>query len=75
VPHFANFIAAIRGEATLNAPIAEGVKSVHLCHLGNIAWRSGGAVAVDPAKGRLKGADRSTRAMWGREYRRGWEIG
>lgn len=74
VPHFANFVGAIRGDARLNAPIEEGVRSVQLCHLGNIAWRSGGTVQVDPETGRLKGADRKVRALWGREYRRGWNV-
>ena len=75
VPHFTNFVETIRGEAKLNAPIAEGVKSVHLCHLGNIAWRTGGAVEVDPANGHLKSGTRKQRGLWSREYRRGWNIG
>ena len=74
VPHFANFIEAIRGNTALNAPVAEGVKSVHLCHLGNIAWRSTGAVEVDPVNGRLKSAGRKQKSLWTREYRRGWSV-
>lgn len=74
VPHFTNFVEAIRGDAKLNAPIGEGVKSVHLCHLGNIAWRTGGAVEVDNANGHLKSASRQQRGLWSREYRRGWNF-
>lgn len=74
VPHFTNFIEGIRGNAPLNAPVAEGVKSVHLCHLGNIAWRTGGAVEVDPATGHLKSANRKQKTLWTREYRRGWTV-
>jgi predicted dehydrogenase len=74
VPHFTNFIEGIRGNVSLNAPVAEGVKSVHLCHLGNIAWRTSGAVEVDPATGHLKSANRKQKTLWTREYRRGWTV-
>ncbi len=74
VPHFANFIEGIRGNAPLHAPVAEGVKSVHLCHLGNIAWRTSGVVDVDPATGQLKSANRKQKKLWTREYRRGWSV-
>jgi hypothetical protein len=42
-----------------------------LCHLGNIAFRLGRTVAVDPATGRVEGDD--AQALWTREYRPGWE--
>lgn len=75
VPHFANFIEAIRSGAALHAPIEEGVRSVQLCHLGNIAWRTTGALQVEAGTGRLRQATREQRRLWRREYRRGWEIG
>jgi predicted dehydrogenase len=74
VPHFTNFVEAIRNGEALNAPISEGVKSVHLCHLGNIAWRTTGAVDVNPADGSLKGATRPQKRIFRREYRRGWGV-
>jgi len=74
VPHFTNFIEAIRSGEALNAPIAEGVLSVQLCHLGNIAWRTTGAVRVDPGTGRLQQATRGQRGLWKREYRKGWGV-
>src|SRR5947208_11915317 len=43
-PHFENFLGAIRNGGKLNAPIEEGYKSALLCHLGNIAWRTGRTV-------------------------------
>lgn len=72
VPHFSNFVAAIREEAPLNSEIAEGQVSTQLCHLGNIAWRRHAELQVDPRTGRIIDADRSTRRLWGREYRPGW---
>lgn len=72
--HFGNFVDAIRDGAALNAPASDGARSVHLCHLGNIAWRTSGAVDVDPATGELRGATRAQRRLWSREYRRGWHL-
>jgi predicted dehydrogenase len=70
--HLQNFVDAIRGEATLNAPIEEGYKSALLCHLGNIAYRVGHVVNFDPGKRTIKDDPRAA-ALWGREYRSGWE--
>jgi predicted dehydrogenase len=70
--HIANFLETIRGNGTLNAEIEEGVKSTALCHLGNIAYRSGQTVTFDPATQQVQG-DSSVSALWGREYRAGWE--
>ena len=70
--HIANFLAAIRGEDTLNAPIDEGRKSILLCHLGNIAQRTGRAIRCDPATGRIFDDDEAM-GLWAREYERGWE--
>lgn len=72
VDHFRNFVEAIRGTAKLNSPIEEGQKSTLLCHLGNIAWRTGHTLTLDPAKREILD-DRAARKLWGREYRRGWE--
>ncbi len=72
IRHFANFLDAIRLGKPLNAPIAEGVKSTLLCHLGNIAWRSGHTVNLDPSSCRIVG-DEQAAALWHRTYRPGWE--
>ena len=71
-PHLQNFLAAIRGEAKLVAEIEEGVKSVLLCHIGNIAYRTGRTVNCDGATGKIVG-DPEAEALWGREYEKGWE--
>lgn len=70
--HLQNFIDTIRGDATLHAPISEGYKSVLLCNLGNIAYRTGRAIHLDPQSHQITG-DPQASAMWKREYRKGWE--
>lgn len=70
--HFSNFVEAIRGDTKLAAPIEEGQRSSYLCHIGNIAWRTGRTLRLDPKDGRVLG-DRGAMRLWGREYRRGWK--
>ena len=70
--HFANFIEGIRDSRKLNSEIEDGQKSTMLCHLGNIAWRTGHTVNFDPQKRSIIG-DRDASKFWSRDYRRGWE--
>jgi predicted dehydrogenase len=70
--HFANFVDAIREGKALAAEIEEGQKSTLMCHLGNIAWRTGHTVNFDPKSNRIVG-DKAAAALWSRTYRRGWE--
>jgi predicted dehydrogenase len=72
VLHFANFVDAIRNGTALRAGIEDGQKSAALCHLGNIAWRSGQTVNFDPQTGKVLGP-RTVRALAGRRYQAGWE--
>jgi predicted dehydrogenase len=69
--HVVNFFDAIRGKAKLNSPIDEGAKSTHLCHLANIASRTGKEFKVDTKTGRID--DKEAMKLWGREYAKGWE--
>jgi len=39
--HFNNFLDTIRGKAKVTSPIDEAEKSTLLCHLSNIAYRTG----------------------------------
>ena len=70
--HIVNFLDAIRGSARLNSAIDEGHKSTLLCHLGNIAHRSGRALRCDPKDGHILD-DKDAAALWTREYAKGWE--
>ncbi len=69
--HIANFTATVRGEASLRAPIAEGRNTQLLCHLANIAQKTGETIHV--RDGRMDKASEAARAMWSREYEPGWE--
>ena len=70
--HFNNFIKSVKGEAKLNSPVNEGHKSVLLCHLANIAQRTGNTLHCDPVNGHILN-DKKAMKLWGREYEKGWE--
>jgi predicted dehydrogenase len=70
--HFNNFVDAIRGETTINSPIDDGHKSVLLCHLANIAQRTGRTLQCDPGNGHILN-DAGAMKLWRREYEKGWE--
>jgi predicted dehydrogenase len=70
--HITNFLDSIRNGEKLNSPIDEGHKSTLLCHLGNIAHRTGRALRCDPQTGRIL-EDSSAMTYWSREYAPGWE--
>ncbi|MEZ5326751.1 MAG: Gfo/Idh/MocA family oxidoreductase [Verrucomicrobiales bacterium] len=70
VYHFQNMADAVRLGTPLNAEIEDAQRSTMLCHYGNIAYRTGGAVTVDQTTGTV--ASQSAEKYWGREYRKGW---
>ena len=70
-PHIENFIACVRDGKRPNADIEEGHKSTLLCHLGNIAYRTGKTLHIDPTT--HKPTDAEAAKLWGREYRNGWQ--
>ena len=72
--HVGNFIAAIRDNQplNLNAEILIGHQSTLLCHLGNIAHRTGHSLNCDPENGRILN-DADAMSLWKREYEPGWE--
>lgn len=71
--HLQNFADAIRtnNPERLNQPILEGHRSTLLCHLGNIAYRTGRSVNTDPANGHLLKDDEQL-ALWQRDYNPQW---
>lgn len=70
--HFNNFIQTVRGEAKLTSPVSEGHKSVLLCHLANIAQRTGQTLICDPSNGHIRNSQ-SAMKLWGRKYEKGWQ--
>jgi predicted dehydrogenase len=73
VVHVANFLDCLRTGKQPNADVEDCQKSTLLCHLGNIAYRTGRTITFDPEKRRITG-DPEADALWGREYRKGWEV-
>lgn len=72
--HLANFLSAVRNNnpAELHCGIEEAYPSTLLCHLGNIAHRTGRALKCDPANGHILD-DADAMKYWKREYEPGWE--
>ena len=70
--HVANFLESIRGKEKLRAPVADARKSQLLCHLGNIALRTGRSLRCDERSGRIDD-DAGAMNLWSRDYEPGWE--
>jgi len=70
--HFDNFIKAVKGESKLNSPMDEAHKSILLCHLANIAQRTGTTLHCDPTNGHIKNNNEAM-VLWRRSYEKGWE--
>ncbi|MCC6507618.1 MAG: Gfo/Idh/MocA family oxidoreductase [Pirellulaceae bacterium] len=72
--HLQNFVDAIRtnNPQRLNQPILEGHRSTLLCHLGNIAYRTGRSVKTDSQTGQIIN-DADQQALWRRQYNPEWE--
>jgi hypothetical protein len=71
--HFNNFADNIRNSAVNNSPIDEGHKSVLLCHLANIAQRTGRTLNCSNVNGHILN-DADAMKLWRREYQPGFEI-
>ena len=72
--HFKNFVDAIRDKSVkLNSGIGDAQKSTKLCHLANIAYRTGGSLRCDPEAGGKLIDNPAGEKLWGREYRKGWK--
>ncbi|MFT5690101.1 MAG: putative dehydrogenase, partial [Planctomycetota bacterium] len=72
VEHTADFLRRVREGDRSTVSIEEGHRSSLLCHLGNIAFRTGHQLNCDPATGRILD-DPAAQVLWRREYESGWE--
>jgi hypothetical protein len=73
VYHAGNLVDVIRGRANaLASPIREGHISTTLCHLGNIAYRTGSVLTLDAATGRPSSPEGMK--LWSVDYEPGWEV-
>jgi predicted dehydrogenase len=70
--HLADFLASIRDGRRPNADVDEAHKSTLLCHLGNMAYRTGSTLNLDSMNGRPQ-HNSAAEALWTKEYRAGWE--
>jgi predicted dehydrogenase len=70
IDHMQNFVEAVRSRDPkhLHAEIEETHLSTALCHLGNIAYRTGRDLRFDPARMQFTGDEEATK-MLTREYR------
>ena len=71
--HFANLIAAIRGEEKLNSPIPVANVTVTMLLLSNIAWFVNRRLNIDPQTAHIVG-DSEAMKYWARTYEKGWEV-
>ena len=71
--HIANFLNAVRKNKPelLASEIEEGHKSTLLCHLGNIAQRTGRSLSCNAKNGHIID-DSEAAALWQRAYAEGW---
>jgi len=72
--HVRNFLDAVKSGRSdgLNQEIAQGHVSSVLCHAGNIAWRTGRKLRIDPAAETFDDAEANK--LIGKEYRKGYEL-
>ena len=71
--HFANFIAAIRGQEKLNSPIPVANVTVTMLLLSNIAWFVNRKLRIDTETAHILD-DPEAMKYWGRTYEKGWEV-
>ena len=70
--HAADFLDAIRNHRRPNCDVELGHKSILGMQLGNISWRLGRDLNIDPKNGHIVG-DKEAQKLWSRTYEKGWE--
>ena len=71
--HILDFLDAIKNNRRPKGDIAELHKSTTLVQLGNIAWRTGQRLTIDPSSGHIINCPEA-QALWERTYEPGWEL-
>ncbi|MCP4643291.1 MAG: Gfo/Idh/MocA family oxidoreductase, partial [bacterium] len=73
--HMANFIEAVKKDdpSAVNATAEQGHIAAALCHLGNISYRVGRKLRLDPKTEQFQG-DEEANALLTRVYREGFEV-
>jgi predicted dehydrogenase len=70
--HVANFLESITHNHKANCDAETGHKSIIGMQLGNIAWRVGRDLHIDPKNGHILN-DPEAQKLWSRSYEPGWE--
>jgi predicted dehydrogenase len=70
--HVANFLESITHNHKANCDAETGHKSIIGMQLGNIAWRVGRDLHIDPKNGHIIN-DPEAQKLWSRSYEPGWE--
>jgi len=70
--HVANFLESVRNNKLPNADVEIGHRSTLLVQLGNISYRVGRTLNIDPKNGHILG-DPEAQRLWSRDYEKGWE--
>jgi predicted dehydrogenase len=71
--HVQNFLDCLRSRKRPVADVETGHQSVSVCHLANIAYRTGRIVKWDPASEQVIG-DPEAQKLVSREYRSPWKL-
>jgi predicted dehydrogenase len=74
VRHVTNFYDCIKSRKLPAADVAIAHRSATVCHLGNLAIRSGKKITWDPEKETIVG-DKDLVKLLTKEYRKPWELG
>ncbi len=73
--HIQNFIECVKSRKKPNADLETvGHPSSILCHAGNIAWRLGRQIELDPETESFVGDDEANALRTRPEYRKPWEL-
>jgi hypothetical protein len=72
--HHQNWLECVKTRKLPICDVEIGHRSATVCHLGNIAIRTGRKIAWDPAKETIVG-DPEAAAMLSKPYRSPWKLG